>query len=106
MVEGDDRTDRSSACGGSGDDGRQPNGPEKLDWYECPKRPPKLARDRNPFPAPGLTTLDKVREQVSDGELCDGDQWRPVIGPPLASSKCLSFAVPVCCNTSPTSFTP
>jgi hypothetical protein len=72
MVEGDDRTDRSSTCGGSGDYGREPNGPEKLDWYECPKRPPKLARDRNPFPAPGLTTLHKVREQVSTRTLRRG----------------------------------
>ena len=65
MVEGDDRTDRSSACGGSSDDGCQPDGPEQLDRNQAPKAPIEVgAGTGNAFPAPRLTALDEVRQHA------------------------------------------
>jgi hypothetical protein len=64
MVEGDDRTDRSSACGGPGDDSCQPDGPEHFDWYVKPQRPSKPTRNQNPFPAPRLAMVHKIGKQV------------------------------------------
>jgi hypothetical protein len=59
MVEGGDRTDRSSACSGSGDDGRKPDSPEQFNRNHGPKRPSKSAGHRNPLPAPRLAALTK-----------------------------------------------
>jgi hypothetical protein len=64
MVEGDDRTDRSSACGGSGDDGCQSDGPEQFDRNQDPQRPSQSAWHWDPFQAPQLTALDEVRQDV------------------------------------------
>jgi hypothetical protein len=65
MVEGGDRTDRSSACGGSSNYGREPDGPEEFNWNQGPERPSKSVRDCNSFPAPRLTALDEVRQDVA-----------------------------------------
>jgi hypothetical protein len=64
MVEGDDRTDRSSARRNTGDNGRQPDSPEELDWNRGPKRPSKSARNWNLFPTPRLAAVHEVPEYV------------------------------------------
>jgi hypothetical protein len=62
MVEGDDRTHRSSACGSSSDYGCQPDGPEEFDRKQGPERQSKSTGDWHAFPAPRLTALDEFRQ--------------------------------------------
>ena len=62
MVEGDDRTDRSPACGSPSDYGCQPDGPEEFDGNQGPKRPSKSAWDRNPLPTPRPRSFDEFQQ--------------------------------------------
>ena len=72
MVEGGDRTDRSSACGGSGDYGRQPDGPEEFDWNSVPKAPTEVgAGTGTRSRLHGRAALDEVRQSQGIGTQCE-----------------------------------
>jgi hypothetical protein len=75
MVEGGDRTDRSSACGGSGDDGRKPDGPKKFDRHERPECPSKSAGDWNPFPTPRLTVVEEPHQDGASQGVARDAKW-------------------------------
>lgn len=60
MVEGGDRTDRPVTGSGAGDYGREPDGPEELEWNGDPECSPKPAWQWDSFPAPRLDALQEV----------------------------------------------